>query len=59
MLKGRLNYRCFLSTEYDIIKSLSYEEAIKEHAAKHPWKKVLQRYVGQLILKKILFSGFL
>ena len=33
MLKGRPNYLCVLSTEY-ITKSLSCEEAIKEHVAK-------------------------
>ena len=59
MLKGRLNYRCILSTEYDITKSLSYEEAIKEHAAKHPWKRVLQRCVGQLINKDNMFFWIL
>ena len=35
MLKERLNYRCILSTDDDMTKSLSYEEAIKEHAAKN------------------------
>jgi hypothetical protein len=38
MLKERLNYRCNLSTEY-ITKSLSYQQAIRQHAVKNVGKK--------------------
>jgi len=34
MLQERLNYLSILSIGNDVIKSLSYEEAIKEYAAK-------------------------
>jgi hypothetical protein len=34
MLEERLNYHTVLSTENDIAKSLTYEEEVKDHAAK-------------------------
>jgi hypothetical protein len=34
MLEERLNYLSILSVESDITKSVSFEEAIKEYAAK-------------------------
>ena len=39
MLQDRLNYLSVLSTENDISKLLSYEEAIKKYAAKICKKK--------------------
>jgi hypothetical protein len=41
MLEERLNYLSVLSVEIDIIKSLSYVEAIKGYAAKERKRKVL------------------
>jgi len=43
-----MNYLSILSKE-NITKSLSYEEAIKEYAAKKCRKTVLQSYLSQLI----------
>ena len=46
MLEEKLNYLSVLSTENHITKSLSYEEAIREHTVKKcRKKKVLQRCV--------------
>jgi hypothetical protein len=41
MLKARLNYLYVLSIENDITKMLSYEEEIKEYAAKKFRRTVL------------------
>jgi len=47
----RLNYLSALRIENYVTKSLSYEEAITEHAAKKSRGKVLQSCVRQLVRK--------
>jgi len=54
MLMERMNYLTNLRIENCITKSLSYEEAIQDHAAKKCRKKLLQRRVRQLINKHIV-----
>jgi hypothetical protein len=46
MLKEGLNYLSVLSIENDITKLLSYEEAIKEYAAKKFRKQYYRRASG-------------
>jgi hypothetical protein len=53
MLEERLNYLSILSMGNDVIKSLSYEEAIKDYATEECRKKVY-RYVMQLIIENIM-----
>ena len=48
-------YRPILSTEDDIIKSLSYEETTKENGAKNVEKIVLQRCVMQVINENLFY----
>jgi hypothetical protein len=42
MLEKRLNYISILSTENGITKSLFYDEAIKEYAAKKAGKSIVE-----------------
>jgi hypothetical protein len=52
MLEERLNYHSILFIGKDVIKS-SYEEVIKDYAAKKSRKKVY-RHVMQLIIENIM-----
>jgi hypothetical protein len=59
MLEERLNYFLFSLKKIIFKKSVSYEEAIKEYAAKKCRKKVLQMCVRHLSDKKYCYlSGF-
>jgi hypothetical protein len=48
VLEERLNYISIFSIENIITISLSYEEAIKDYAAKNVGKKVLPSYVRKV-----------
>jgi len=52
-------YLFFLSTENNITKSLSYEEAIKEYAAKECRKKSIIEGASQLVNKNIVIFWIL
>lgn len=59
MLEEKMYYLFFLSTENNITKSLSYEEAIKEYAAKECRKKSIIEGASQLVNKNIVIFWIL